>query len=76
MLATKRPTRKQIDPTVLEPSTYLTDGPHLYRVLRGFSEPVEDSFALLEDCRTLDAYAFEPDELWGMHLQIVRTLAR
>jgi hypothetical protein len=57
----------------VEPSAYLTDGHHLWRVLRGFAraEPPEESCALLEDCRTLQANVFTADELWEMQLELV-----
>jgi hypothetical protein len=54
-------------------SSYLTDGEHLFRVLRGFEDPPEDSFALLEDCLTLEAQAFTPEELWRMQVEAVES---
>ena len=57
---------------VSEPSAYLTDGRRLLRVVRGFTEPTDESFALLEDCRTLETHAFTPDELWELRVELVR----
>ena len=57
-----------------EASTYLTDGLRLFRVIRGFASPIEGSegsFALLEDCRTLEAQPFTPSELSSMRLSLV-----
>jgi hypothetical protein len=58
---------------MVEESSYLTDGQHLFRVLRGFEDPAEDSFALLEDCLTLEAQAFTPEELWRMQMEAVES---
>jgi hypothetical protein len=57
--------------TDVEPDTYLTDGLRLFRVVRGFSWPIDESWATLEDCRTLEEYTYSPDELWGMGLSVV-----
>ena len=58
--------------SLVEPSSYLTDGTRLFRVLRGFSHPAVQSFALLEDCRTLEVAAFSPVELRALKLDVVR----
>ena len=63
-------TRRRLS-TDVETTTYLTDGLRLFRVVRGFSFPVIDSWATLEDCRTLGQHTFSPDELWGMGLCVV-----
>ena len=56
----------------LEPSAYVTDGARLYRVISTLRWPPADSFAVLEDCRTLDMVACSPDELLAMGLRVVR----
>ncbi len=73
MLATPRSSRRAKElGSLIEPSTYLTDGRRLLRVVRGFTSPAENSFALLEDCRTLETHAFTAEELSGIALEIVR----
>ena len=66
-LQTQNPPR--LDP---EPSAYLTDGLRLFRVIRGFSHPPEDSRATLEDCATLEVSSYSADELWSMSLRLVQ----
>jgi hypothetical protein len=56
----------------VEPSSYLTDGRRLFRVVSGFTYPPEDSLAVLEDCSTLDISTHSADELWDMDLRVVR----
>ncbi|HEU4980299.1 MAG TPA: hypothetical protein VFT14_03715 [Solirubrobacterales bacterium] len=73
MLATPRSSRRAKElGSLTEPSTYLTDGRRLFRVVRGFTSAAEDSFALLEDCRTLETHSFTAEELWETGLEIVR----
>jgi hypothetical protein len=55
----------------VEPSTYLTDGVRLFRVIVGFEWPPEESWAVLEDCRTLEQATYTPDELRRMGLERV-----
>lgn len=57
--------------SALEPDVYLTDGLRLFRVVRGFAWPAHESRAVLEDCRTLEEYAYTPDELWAMGMSVV-----
>jgi hypothetical protein len=59
----------RLDP---EPSAYLTDGSHLFRVITGFTYPPEGSRATLEDCATLEVSSYSADDLWGMGLRLVR----
>ena len=70
MLATR--SRRLRTGALLEPSAYLTDGRRLLRVVRGFTDPAEESFAVLEDCRTLETQALTPDELFSLDLELVR----
>jgi hypothetical protein len=56
----------------VEPSSYLTDGRRLFRVVSGFTYPPQDSLAALEDCATLDISSHSADELWDMELRVVR----
>jgi hypothetical protein len=56
----------------IEPSAYLTDGSRLYRVVSSFAAPPRESFAVLEDCATLELSPHSPDELWEMGLRLVR----
>jgi hypothetical protein len=65
--------RTSIEPaTRVEPGTYLSDGSRLLRVVEGLSWPPEESWVVLEDCRTLEEHTFTPDELWAMGLRNVR----
>jgi hypothetical protein len=57
----------------VETDVYLTDGLRLFRVVRGFTWPIRDSWAVLEDCLTLAQYTYAPDELGGLGLSIVRS---
>jgi hypothetical protein len=57
--------------SLVEPGTYLTDGVRLLRVIVGFEWPPEESWAVLEDCRTLEQATYTPDELWRMGLERV-----
>lgn len=58
-----------------DPSIYLTDGLRLFRVVRGFAWPPEESYAVLEDCRTLENRPYSSDELSIMGLSLVRASA-
>lgn len=52
--------------------TYLTDGKRLLRVVSDFA-PDRDSFAWLEDCRTLEVQAYGESELASVDLRVVRS---
>jgi hypothetical protein len=56
----------------VEPSSYVTDGRRLFRVVSGFTYPPQDSLATLEDCFTLDVSSHSAKELWDMELRVVR----
>lgn len=68
------------------PGAYLTDGVHLYRVVRTFAAPAGESSvepvptvdrwvqAELEDCITLAVTSHTPDALWRMGLTIVEPM--
>ena len=56
-----------------ERSLYLTDGLRLFRVVRGETWPPEASYAVLEDCRTLEGRPYTVEELATMSLRIVET---
>jgi hypothetical protein len=66
----RRPTSED-----LEPGTYVTDGHHLFYVISQFNPGSGRVFASLEDCRTFDAKAYSPDELYRMGLTRVRAAA-
>jgi hypothetical protein len=51
---------------------YLTDRRRLYRVLEIFPARFKKRAAILEDCETLDAALFGPNELKRMRLQVVQ----
>jgi len=51
---------------------YLTDRRRLYRVLQIVPAKFNKRAAILEDCRTLDAALFPPQELKRMRLQLVQ----
>jgi hypothetical protein len=51
---------------------YLTDQRRLYRVLQVLPTKFKEWAAILEDCGTLDATLFRPDELERMELRVVR----
>jgi hypothetical protein len=55
-----------------EQGDYLTDRRRLYRVLQIFPAKFKKRAAILEDCRTLDATLFLPNELKRMRLQLVQ----
>jgi hypothetical protein len=59
----------------LKPSTYLTDGRRLFRVVRGFTWPPQESQAVLEDCRSLEERSYSSDQLSAMGLSVVRPSA-
>jgi hypothetical protein len=59
----------------LEPGSYVTDGRDLFYVISQFNPGGGRVFASLEDCRTFDAKAYSPDELYRMGLKPVRTAA-
>jgi hypothetical protein len=63
--------RGRLSTSALEPNVYLTDGLRLFRVVRGLAWPAHESQAVLEDCRTLEEYAYSPKELWTMGLTVV-----
>jgi hypothetical protein len=50
---------------------YLTDRRRLYRVLDIIPAKFKKRAAILEDCETLDAALFGPNELKRMRLQVV-----
>ena len=62
-----------ISPSDLRPSTYLTDGNRLFRVLRGPTTGPYEGAAVLEDCRSLEELTFTPAELSAMPLRVVTT---
>ena len=51
---------------------YLTDRRRLYRVLEIVPAKFKKRAAILEDCETLDAALFPPNELKRMRLQLVQ----
>jgi hypothetical protein len=51
---------------------YLTDRRRLYRVLEIVPAKFKKRAAVLEDCETLDAILFAPNELRRMRLQLVQ----
>lgn len=53
----------------------MTDGRDLFYVISQFNPGGGRVFASLEDCRTFDAKAYSPDELYRMGLKPVRTAA-
>jgi hypothetical protein len=60
---------------LLVPDSYVTDGRSLYRVISQFTPEADRAFASLEDCVTLEAKAYSPDELYEMGLRPVRPTA-
>ena len=71
-LARPRTARRSVPADRLRCGTYLTDGRRLFRVVSQFAAVGEDSFASLEDCRTLDVQAYAPGELRAMKLRPIR----
>ena len=59
-----------------EASLYLTDGLRLFRLVRGASWPPEATYAVLEDCYTLEARPYSVEELAGMQLSVVQEPGR
>jgi hypothetical protein len=57
---------------VFREGDYLTDQRRLYCVLQVLPTKFKERAAILEDCRTLDAALFRPDELARMKLRVVR----
>ena len=51
---------------------YVTDRRRLYRVLQIVPAKFRKRAAILEDCETLDAALFPPNELKRMRLQLVQ----
>jgi hypothetical protein len=60
---------------LLVPGAYVTDGRTLYRVISQFAPEADRVFASLEDCVTLEARAYSPEELHEMGLRPVRPTA-
>jgi hypothetical protein len=52
---------------------YLTDGRTLFRVAAPLHWTEGHEFALLEDCTTLEVFAFTADELWDAALKALPT---
>lgn len=61
---------------LLPHDSYVTDGRRLFRVvpqLAAGAEHVEQVFASLEDCVTLEVQAYSPEQLHRMRLRLVRS---
>ena len=69
------PAASQANAEPLEPGAYVTDRVSLYRVVTALSWPPRESFAVLEDCLTLDTLALSADELHKLELELVREAA-
>ena len=62
---------KGISQSDLRPSTYLTDGHRLFRVVRAPTTAPYEGAAVLEDCRSLEELTFTTAELSAMSLRVV-----
>ena len=53
----------------LAADSYLTDGRRLLRVVAPYDPGTKATFAALEDCLSLEVYAYSPDELAALELR-------